>query len=412
MQAITTRWRTVRPVIGRDVTLCAACAVVAAVVTRTGLPTHRVWAWWALAGYALAVAVLLVRRWSGRPAALDPWLVGAVTVVALGCPLVQMAVAGQQQNEVTVVFEAARRLLGADPLYPTGGELAAAVASHGVDAYFPYLPAMAVLGVPAVWASRAGLGPVASDPRLVFVALYLAEVAFVLRRARVTPARLWLVLVASPLAALPLSTGGDDLPVVGALLVALVLSRDARPIAAGVVAGLACAAKLTAWPFLLVLTATRWRNGRHRSALAFATAAAGTATVFLISVLATSPMGLVVHDLRFPAGLEPVPSPAAAPFPGRLIAEHLPAGRAVALTLLALAAVGMAALLVVRPPRTEADAARFSAAGLCVATLLAPATRVGYLVYPLSLIVLAGALPHNPGVRDSRTVRVDAMAHA
>ncbi|HEX6346049.1 glycosyltransferase 87 family protein [Umezawaea sp.] len=374
----------------RDVLFYGACAAFAAVVTWTGLPNHRTWAWWALCAYGLAALVPLVRgRASSAPVVL------ATTGAVVG-PLVWMAVAGQAQNEVGVVFDAAERLLGPGSLYPTGDELA--TATKGVDAYFPYLPAMALLGVPAVLADRAGLGPVLSDPRATFALVYAATVLLVVRRTG-RSSWLWPVLVASPLAALLLASGGDDLPVVGALLAALALSRDDRHAAAGLAVGLACAAKLTAWPVAVVLVvAVLVRRGRG-PALATAGVAAAVVALFLLPVLATSADGLLVHDVRFPAGLEPIPSPAASPFPGHLLAQHVPAGRVLALVLLAAVAVALGVRLLRLPPRDEVEAARFCAAGLTAATALLPATRVGYLVYPLALLVLARAM------RDTRERR-------
>jgi hypothetical protein len=382
-----------RPVLERDTAIYAGCAAFAAVVTQTGMPNHRVWAWWALCAYLTATVVLLVRR--ERPAFGGHALVGLVTVGALVCPLVQLTSTGQAQNEVAVVFDAARRLLDGQPLYPVGADLADAVARSGVDAYFPYLPAMAVLGVPAVLADRAGLGPVAADPRLTFALLYTAAVLVVARRTGDRSPGPWVVLVASPLAALPLSAGGADLPVVGALLVALVLSRDDRPVAAGLVAGLACAAKLTAWPLVVVLAVLHLHRRGRGAAFASAGSAVGVVAAFVLPVLGTSASGLLVHDVRFPAGLEPVPSPAASPFPGHLIAQHVPDGRVLTLLLLGAAVAAMVVLLLRCPPRTVHQAALHYALGLGLATALAPATRVGYLVYPLAVLVVGWALREN-----------------
>ncbi|MFD7657046.1 glycosyltransferase 87 family protein [Actinosynnema sp. NPDC059797] len=365
--------------------LHALCAAFAAVVTVIGLPNHRVWAWWALCAYS-AAALLTLLRPGARPA-----VVRLVTLGALVGPLAHLAATGRAQNEVTAVFEAARRLLDGRPLYPTGADLADAVARSGVDAYFPYLPAMALLGVPAVLAARAGLGPVLSDPRLTFLLVHGVAVLFVARRTGAGRSGLWLVLVTSPPAALLLATGGHDLAVVGALLVAVVLSRDGRPVAAGLVAGLACAAKLTAWPLVVALAAV------DRRRFAVAGSAAAVVAVFL---LPASAAGLLVHDVRFPAGLEAVPSPAAAPFPGRLVAEHVPGGRVLAVVLLVAAAVVLLVRLARRPPRGAAGAAFHCAAGLAAATLLAPATRPGYLVYPLALLVV-GLLVRDDDQRSS-----------
>ncbi|MDG4866226.1 hypothetical protein P8605_49550, partial [Streptomyces sp. T-3] len=54
----------------------------------------------------------------------------------------------------------------------------------------------------------------------------------------------------------------------------------------------------------------------------------------------------------------------------------------------------LAVSLVVRPPGTARAAAARLALGLGLAMALMPATRFGYLVYPLVLGVLAYGTPH------------------
>ncbi|HEX9339292.1 MAG TPA: hypothetical protein VF892_25545, partial [Pseudonocardiaceae bacterium] len=55
-------------------------------------------------------------------------------------------------------------------------------------------------------------------------------------------------------------------------------------------------------------------------------------------------------------------------------------------------ALVMAVWLVRRPPRTTADAALRIAVGLAGAIMLAPATRFGYLIYPIMLLGVALAV--------------------
>ncbi|MGW6732158.1 hypothetical protein [Streptomyces sp. NPDC055013] len=76
-------------------------------------------------------------------------------------------------------------------------------------------------------------------------------------------------------------------------------------------------------------------------------------------------------------------SPAASPLPGYLLATYVPGGSVLAMAGLAAAAVGVAVSLAVRPPRTVVAAADRRALGLGLAMCLMPATRFGYLVYPL-----------------------------
>ncbi|RPK49838.1 hypothetical protein [Streptomyces sp. ADI93-02] len=82
-------------------------------------------------------------------------------------------------------------------------------------------------------------------------------------------------------------------------------------------------------------------------------------------------------------------SAAASPLPGHLLAAHLPGGRAVALALLAVSALGTAASLCVRPPVSASTAALRLALGLLMAIAFMPASRFGYVVYPLVLAAWA-----------------------
>jgi hypothetical protein len=100
----------------------------------------------------------------------------------------------------------------------------------------------------------------------------------------------------------------------------------------------------------------------------------------------------VEHVIRFPAGLTGVASPAASPLPGHLLAETGPAGRVATLVLLAMAAVAVLVWVLRWPPRSAAQAAERAAVGLLIAMLLMPATRFGYLIYPLVLTGAAIAL--------------------
>ncbi|WP_346278621.1 hypothetical protein [Pseudonocardia sp.] len=60
--------------------------------------------------------------------------------------------------------------------------------------------------------------------------------------------------------------------------------------------------------------------------------------------------------------------------------------------MLAVVAVLVLVRLLARPPVDVAGAARYAAAALTIATLLAPSTRVGRLVVPALLAGVAAAL--------------------
>jgi hypothetical protein len=248
---------------------------------------------------------------------------------------------------------------------------------------------MALLGLPARLARALNLPQPFADVRWTFAVVYMALAAVTIRGLRGDRTRGWLWFVASPVAALPLTTGGDDLPVIGLLLLALTLSGRRAPAAAGAVAGLACAAKLTAWPVALALGVMTlvYRDGA--SARRFGVAGPAVTAVFVVPVLIFEPRGLFNHEFAFPAGLAPVRSPAASPFPGHVLADSFPAGQWVALGLLGLSALGLGAWLLWRPPRDEAAVAWFCAAAFTLAMLFLPASRAGYVVYPILLGLFA-----------------------
>ena len=115
------------------------------------------------------------------------------------------------------------------------------------EGFLPYLPVMAVAGIPSeIWPNN-GL----SDARIFFCLTTLGVAAVALYMCRADgrrKIRAIQALVILPLASLPLATGGDDIPVVAFLLLAIVLAQRQRPFASGVVFGIASAMKFTAWP--------------------------------------------------------------------------------------------------------------------------------------------------------------------
>ncbi len=99
-----------------------------------------------------------------------------------------------------------------------------------VDAFLPYLPLMTVFGIPSYRKHDVAL----TDARIFFslVTLLVAAVALWLcpadgrRKMRALQ-----VIAILPTAALPLATGGDDMPVVAFLLLAMVLAQRRQPFA-------------------------------------------------------------------------------------------------------------------------------------------------------------------------------------
>ncbi|MFG2802122.1 glycosyltransferase 87 family protein [Streptomyces pseudovenezuelae] len=352
---------------------CAGFALLLA--TTTGLGPHRVWGACAAAGYGTA-ALLATRdsRTWGR-AAVTAALLGAVVV-----PLVMLVVSGAAQSEVGVVERSGALLLHTgSPYLPHP--------AHTVD-YDPYLPGMALFGVPR---ALFGDGPL-TDARVWFCLTFVVCMFFAGRRPAggpgPTPVSAVALLAAFPAVALPLAVGGVDLPVVGLMCLSLALAgRGGSGTAAGVAMGAAAALKWTAWPLLpvgLVLLAV---TAGRRTALRAALVALSVAASAVVPVALAGPRAFVEHVVLFPLGAGGVRSPAASPLPGRLLAVHVPGGAALATAALVTAALGVTLSLLIRPPRTVRAAADRLAVGLGLAICLIPATRFGYLVLPL---VLAG----------------------
>ncbi|MEE1756918.1 hypothetical protein [Streptomyces sp. SP18CS02] len=348
---------------------CAAFAAVLAVVSD--IVPHRVWGAVAAGGYA--AAALLAGRRHRRAAAITALLGAAVA------PLVLLVASGRGQLEVAVV-ERSGALLAA-----TGSPYADAPGS--LAAYNPYLPGMALLGL------------LPGDPRWWMGAVLVAALAVT---------RPPLHALANPLVALPLAVGGVDLPVVGLMCLGLALAGRGRAGGAGLVLGLAAALKWTAWPALpvaLALLAVRARRaapprraGDRWPAVRCGLAALTVAGALVVPAALLSPAAFHENVIAFPLGLTPTASPAATPFPGHLLAAHVPGGTVVAAVLLAVSAVLLGLSLLVRPPATVPAAARRLALGLTLAIALMPATRFGYLVHPFVLLTCLGGL-HAPHAR-------------
>jgi len=363
----------------------AFAAFAAALALLAGEPIERCWGTWAAMGYGAAAAVTLAAPRRRMPPALIA-LSGATFA-----PLAWQAFTGLPsragEGSLTVVAQAGVLLLRHGTPY-----LPAAALSH-VLAYDPYEPLMAVFGLP----NAAGLTGWPASPRLWLVlagtaALYLAFLftappARAPRRATLRTA----LVMGSPVLALPIATGGTDIPVIGLLCAALALAAGTpRRIAfAAVAAGVACALKAIAWPAVPVIAVMLAASGDRRAAARFGAIALLTA---LVAMVAAAPAALAGHGgtvqnaILFPLGLTRHRTPAASPLPGHLLATAGPAGRQAAFALLAAAALAFAWWLARRPPGTTEAAAVRLAVALAAGVTLAPATRWGYYGYPLALL--------------------------
>jgi hypothetical protein len=249
--------------------------------------------------------------------------------------------------------------------------------------HFPYLPGMLVFGLPRAAAGHAAW----ADARVWFAIVALAVAVASLRRMDASPdakVRTFQVLFALPTGALLLATGGVDIPVIVLLLAASVLTQRGGSGAAGLMGGLALATKQTSTLVLPFLVFAIPRGPSRRRFVLTATLVGAS----LVLPFALWDWGAFVEDtVLFPLGLGHGASAAATPTIGSLLLDRFPSQQdAITVLLVAVIALVMM-LLLVRGRTTSMSQACVRAAGaFLTAVALAPAARVGYLVYPVNLI--------------------------
>ncbi|MGW5707272.1 glycosyltransferase family 87 protein [Amycolatopsis japonica] len=366
---------------------------------------YRVWANFAVAGYGLAVVhtgwlTIAARRGKTPPGALGSrWVgIGAIGLFAMILPLGMLVIrrltgvdwlvtpnSWAAQPEVWVIERSAKLLLENGTPYVDVTALGRAVE---VNDYTPYGPVMTVFGLPR---ALLGGGPVANaltDARWMFA---LAAVACVLLTLRLLkwpkiPVSAAQLALACPLTALTWAVAGPDLAIVGLLVLSFALASTGRAVLSGLVLALVVSAKLIVAPAIVVLGVLLITRRGPRALGGFAAALVVTTLVLHVPVYLVDPKAFVEHVFRFPMGIGVIKSPAASPLPGHLIASLGPVGTAVSFALLGIAAVAILVWLLRRPPATGSDALLRMAVGLVALIMLTPATRYGYLVYPLVLL--------------------------
>ena len=166
---------------------------------------HRLWGVMAAIGYGLALlAVLAVRNARASDVAIGLSFVGALLA-----PLTWMAAKGLEQPEVWVVARSGSMLIHQGTPYASAAALAA---TQNPNAYNPYLPVMALFGLPRALFD----GGLLTDPRIWFGVVFLAVFWLALRQGGARDPGRWAILVAgSPVIAFELAVGGTDVPMVG-----------------------------------------------------------------------------------------------------------------------------------------------------------------------------------------------------
>ncbi|HEY3842979.1 MAG TPA: glycosyltransferase 87 family protein [Acidimicrobiales bacterium] len=344
-----------------------------------------------------AVAHRVRWEWGGRIVVAACVFAGA-TAIPLGLEILWRAdndPGTHAQPEVGVIESAGQQLAkGKDPYHAVtnshGKVVYHAAKTSTVDAFNPYLPIMDAFGIPSA-AKKHDVG--LTDARIFFsfVTLLVTGVALALCRSTGRrKMRALQVLTILPTAALPLATGGDDMPVVAVLLLAMVLAQRRHAFASGVVLGIVSAMKFTAWPLAgLALFAARNRRGARRPGTMFFGMLVVAGPVVIPFAL-RGPWAFFDNVILFPLGLSGVTSPAASPLPGHLLVSAFPfLHRALPVTVGLLGGALLAWYLYRRPPRTVSQVCTIGGVVMAVATLLAPATRIGYLLYPINFFVWA-----------------------
>ena len=270
-------------------------AVLVAVFSSDSV--HRLWGVMAAIGYGLALlAVLAIRNARASDLAIGLSFVGALLT-----PLTWMAAKGLEQPEVWVVARSGSMLLHQGTPYASAAALAG---TQNPNAYNPYLPVMALFGLPRAIFD----GGLLTDPRIWFGVVFLAVFWLALRQGGARDPGRWAILVAgSPVIAFELAVGGTDVPMVGFLCLGFALLYR-RPtsvnlaVLAGLALGIASAMKATAWPALVVaVVLIAVRDGR-KSAWAFSLTAVGVVAV-CVGPWVVHPKSLFVNTIRFPLGL-------------------------------------------------------------------------------------------------------------
>jgi hypothetical protein len=413
--AIVRRWE---PEEG-DAVLYGVSALFAlgTIVLSSSVVLYRQWAELAIGPYvAVAIVSALVgcHRRRARRVQLDEhserparrWSTTRIVLflaVLLGATLIPLSLevawrsdgnaSAHVQPEVPVVEQAARRAThGLDPYHATvvhGKPVSLVPGEPAYEAFYPYLPLMTVFGLPSSLHAPIQV----TDARIMFSAVTLLVVLGALALARASSElkiRTLQVLTVLPTAALLLATGGDDMPIVAFLLLAMVLAQRRRPGWSGIVLGIVSAMKFTAWPLaalaLFAAYDARGRRAPGRMVLGMLVVAGPVVTPFLIH----NPHVFIVNVILFPLGLSGVASPAASPLPGHLLVTAFPAlHHVLPIAALGLGGAILGSRLLLRPPRSAAEVARLAGWVMLVAILVAPATRIGYLVYPINFFVWA-----------------------
>jgi hypothetical protein len=421
----------------RDALLYGCSALFAGVTgLAVGISLYRQWGQMAFGPYVLAAGIMAVVAWwadrrappaprrtaresLGATSAVRParsWRLARVArvvaflIVLIGATLVPLTLeviwrsegnaAEHVQPEVVVVEQAGDRAAhGKDPYRVVdrdGRVLIHQDAEPTYELYYPYLPGMVLFGFSSVDSTGSKVEARLTDARIQF--LVFTGLVTLLALSRLRPptdarVRAFQVLTVLPTAALPLATGGDDMPVVALMLLGLAALQRRRPVLAGLALGAASSLKFTAWPLVILALWAAWDLQRHRAIGRYLLGVGAVVVPVVFPVALRNPSAFVDNVIRFPLGLAGVSSPAASALPGHILVAAFPGAHKAYVVVVGV--VGGAVLirhLMRKPPRDASEVAALTGWVMLIAILLAPATRIGYLLYPINLFVWAWML--------------------
>ncbi len=367
---------------------------------------YRQWADYAVGPYVGAGLLLwfLSRRGTMSPSRVFLLRRGIIGALLLACVIAPLTVSVIQradavpgthaQAEVAVIERCGDRVLSNRDCYlshPTSPGNPVRSDSHSLDAsaVVPYLPGVIPFGLtndlPIPLALR--------DARVSMALFSLGTVLLALWLAPVDSSskwRLFQVAIVLPTGALPMVTGGDDIPVIAVLLLAFVFAVRRQPVLAGLVCGVAATMKLTAWPLALILFFAMRDRGEQHASKRYGIGALTVAVPVVGGAWIVGPRAFLVNEILFPLGLSGIKSPAQSPLIGQALVGAFPQQHLLVVGCLLVAGAGLSVVLwTLCRPTTLPRAAILAASLFLVATLLAPATRFGYLLYPVNFLVWA-----------------------
>ena len=391
-ERLLTWWTSLRALTGDGLLYLLAAGFALVLGETSTQPAQWQWGYLAFGPYALAavLAFVLARRVVRREHAVRLVLLVVVMIGAIGVPLGLEAQWRHAQPEAGVITRAGQYISkGEDPYraYEKNGHLVNAIPGDPTfESFFPYFPLMGVFGLPYA-ESHKGKG--LTDPRIIMTLMSIIVSAWaliLLRVSREQKIRVAQLLVALPTGALFFATGGDDMPILALLLLAVAALQRRQSNLAGISLGLAAAMKLTAWPMAAgALLVTRDGEGRSTWKKVLAWVAA-IVIVTTVPFAVRQPLAFMSNVFAFPLGLAGVTSPAASALPGHILTTWLPVLGHVLAPVSFLIGGYFATKYVRRHwPLTLSQMLGLLAVVFLGLICVATATRVGYVIYPLNL---------------------------